>query len=82
MARLRLGVALPAERTAVFGVSASGELALAVGLRHPHIYGAVFCASPGSAYRPRFIVAFVAVMSPDVPPGEPVWPLAPETARR
>ena len=43
----RFGVALPAERTAVFGVSASGELALAMGLRHPDIYGAVFCASPG-----------------------------------
>ena len=46
------GVALPAERTAVFGVSASGELALAMGLRHPDVYGAVFCASPGGGYRP------------------------------
>jgi enterochelin esterase-like enzyme len=48
----RLGVALPAERTAAFGVSASGELALAIGLRHPDVYGAVFCASPGAGYRP------------------------------
>ncbi len=48
----RFGVALPAERTAVFGVSAGGELALALGLRHPHIYGAVFCASPGGGYKP------------------------------
>jgi enterochelin esterase-like enzyme len=48
----RLGVAVPAERTAVFGVSAGGELALALGLRHPHIYGAVFCASPGGGYKP------------------------------
>jgi enterochelin esterase-like enzyme len=48
----RFGVALPAERTAVFGVSASGELALAIGLRHPDIYGAIFCASPGGGYRP------------------------------
>jgi pimeloyl-ACP methyl ester carboxylesterase len=48
----RFGVALPRERTAVFGVSASGELALALGLRHPDIYGAVFCASPGAGYRP------------------------------
>jgi enterochelin esterase-like enzyme len=48
----RLGVALPPERTAVCGVSASGELALAIGLRHPDIYGAVFCASPGGGYRP------------------------------
>ena len=38
-ARSRFGVALPAERTAVFGVSASGELALALGLRHPEVYG-------------------------------------------
>ena len=51
-AQSRFGVALPAERTAVFGVSASGELALAIGLRHPDIYGAVFCASPGAGYRP------------------------------
>jgi len=51
-ARSRFGVALPTERTAVFGVSASGELALAIGLRHPDVYGAVFCASPGAGYRP------------------------------
>ena len=50
--RSRFGVALPAERTAVSGVSASGELALAIGLGHPGIYGAVFCASPGAGYRP------------------------------
>jgi pimeloyl-ACP methyl ester carboxylesterase len=46
----RFGVSLRAERTAVFGVSAGGELALALGLRHPHVYGAVFCASPGGGY--------------------------------
>ncbi len=51
-ARGRFGVALPAERTAVLGVSAGGELSLAIGLRHPDIYGAVFCASPGAGYRP------------------------------
>ncbi|MGH9131539.1 MAG: alpha/beta hydrolase-fold protein [Acidimicrobiales bacterium] len=39
-------------RTAVFGDSASGELALAIGLRHPDVYGAIFCASPGAGYRP------------------------------
>jgi enterochelin esterase-like enzyme len=50
--RARFGVALPAERTAVFGVSAGGELALAIGLRHPDIYGAVLCASPGAGFRP------------------------------
>jgi enterochelin esterase-like enzyme len=51
-ARSRFSVALPAERTAVCGVSASGEFALAMGLRHPDIFGAVFCASPGGGYRP------------------------------
>jgi enterochelin esterase-like enzyme len=50
--RARFGVGLPAERTAVFGVSAGGELALAIGLRHPDIYGAIFCASPGGGYKP------------------------------
>jgi enterochelin esterase-like enzyme len=55
-ARSRFGVALPAERTAVCGVSASGELALALGLRHPGIYGAVFCASPGGGYRPPAVM--------------------------
>jgi enterochelin esterase-like enzyme len=50
--RSRFGVSLPAERTAVFGVSAGGELALAIGLRHPALYGAIFSASPGAGYRP------------------------------
>jgi enterochelin esterase-like enzyme len=50
--RARFGVALPAERTAVFGVSAGGELALAIGLRHPDVYGSIFCASPGGGYTP------------------------------
>jgi len=48
----RFDVALPTERTAVCGVSAGGELALALGFRHPHVYGAVFCASPGGGYKP------------------------------
>jgi pimeloyl-ACP methyl ester carboxylesterase len=51
-ARSRFGVALPAERTAVFGYSAGGELALALGLRHPDVYGAVFSGSPGGGYTP------------------------------
>jgi enterochelin esterase-like enzyme len=54
--RSHLGVALPTERTAVCGVSASGELSLALGLRHPDIYGAVFSASPGGGYRPPAIM--------------------------
>jgi enterochelin esterase-like enzyme len=52
----RFDVGLPADRTAVFGVSASGELALAMGLRHSDIYGAVFCASPGAGYRPPAVM--------------------------
>ena len=52
----RFGVTLPAESTAVCGVSASGELALAIGLRHPEVYGAVFCASPGAGYQPPAVM--------------------------
>ena len=51
-ARSRFGVALPAERTAVFGVSAGGELALALGLRRPDVYGVVLAGSPGAGYKP------------------------------
>jgi len=54
--RARFGTVMPAERTAVFGVSASGELALAVGLRHPDVYGAIFCASPGGGYQPTGVM--------------------------
>ena len=50
--RSRFGLALPATRTAVCGVSASAELALALGLRHPDVYGVVFGASPGAGYQP------------------------------
>ena len=55
-AAARLGVALPADRTAVFGVSAGGELALAIGLRQPDVYGVVFCASPGAGYHPPAVM--------------------------
>jgi enterochelin esterase-like enzyme len=55
-ARSRFGVALPPGRTAVFGVSAGGELALAIGLRHSDVYGAIFCASPGAGYRPPVVM--------------------------
>ncbi len=51
-ARSRFGVSLPAERCAIFGVSAGGELALALGLRHPDVYGAIFSGSPGGGYKP------------------------------
>jgi predicted esterase len=55
-AATRLGVDLPAERTAAFGVSAGAELALAVGLRHADIYGVVFGASPGAGYQPPAVL--------------------------
>jgi enterochelin esterase-like enzyme len=55
-AQSRFDVSLPADRTAVCGASASGELALAMGLRHPDIYGTVFCASPGAGYRPPAVM--------------------------
>ena len=55
-ARSRFGVALPAERTAVLGISAGGEFALALGLRHPDVYGAIFSGSPGAGYKPTGVL--------------------------
>jgi len=54
--RTRFGVALPAERSAVWGASLGGEFALAMGLRHPDAYGAVFSASPGAGYQPSAVM--------------------------
>jgi len=54
--RSRFGAALPAERTAVAGVSASAELSLAMGMRHPDRYHTVFAASPGAGYRPPAVM--------------------------
>jgi enterochelin esterase-like enzyme len=48
----RFGVAFAAERTAVWGASLGGQLALAMGVRHPYIFGAAFSVSPGAGYRP------------------------------
>jgi enterochelin esterase-like enzyme len=50
--RSRFDVALPPARTAVWGASLGGELALAMGLRHPDVYGVVLAASPGAGFRP------------------------------
>jgi enterochelin esterase-like enzyme len=47
---LHVGVAV--EHTAVWGASLGGELALAVGLRHPEVYGVILCASPGGGFTP------------------------------
>ncbi len=55
-AQSRFDVSPVANRTGVFGVSASAELALAMGLRHPDVYGAVLCASPGGGYRPPAVI--------------------------
>lgn len=54
--RSRFGAAPPAERTAVAGVSASAELSLAMGMRHPDRYHTVFAASPGAGYRPPAVM--------------------------
>lgn len=48
----RFEVELPHDRTAIYGVSASAELALALGVRYTQIFGAVLCASPGAGYKP------------------------------
>ena len=50
--RSDLDVELAAECTAVWGASLGGELALAMGLRHPEIFGVVLCASPGGGFTP------------------------------
>lgn len=51
-ARERFGIDFPAERTAVFGASAGGELAIALGLMHADVYGVILSGSPGAGYRP------------------------------
>ena len=48
----RFGLKLTREHTAVCGVSAGGELALALGARHPDVFGAILSASPGAGFRP------------------------------
>jgi enterochelin esterase-like enzyme len=50
-------IALPVERTAIFGASAGGELSIALGIRHPDVYGAILSGSPGAGYQPpQFII--------------------------
>lgn len=51
-ARSTFCLSLPAERTAVCGFSAGGELSLALGFRHPEVFGVVFSGSPGGGYKP------------------------------
>lgn len=51
-AEARFGMSFPAKRTAVWGASLGGELALAMGLRHPDVFGRALVASPGARYEP------------------------------
>lgn len=51
-AQARFDLTLPSERIAVWGASVGGEFSLAIGHRHPDVYGAIFCASPGGGYKP------------------------------
>lgn len=48
----RFGLTMPPARTAIFGASAGGELALALGIAHPEVFGAILSGSPGAGYRP------------------------------
>lgn len=50
------GKGLRRERTAILGVSAGGELALALGLRHPQVFGTILCSSPGAGYKPPAVM--------------------------
>ncbi len=54
--RSRFGVMLSSDRTAIAGVSASAEFALAMAMRHPNLYGTAFAASPGAGYRPPSVM--------------------------
>lgn len=48
----RFGISKTPQRTAFYGASAGGELALALGLRHPELFDAILCASPGAGFKP------------------------------
>ena len=56
-ARETFDLDFPVERTAVFGASAGGELSIALGLRHPDVYGAILSGSPGAGYQPPQSIA-------------------------
>lgn len=48
----RFAMELCHERTAVWGASLGAEFALAMGLRHPALFGSVLACSPGAGFRP------------------------------
>jgi enterochelin esterase-like enzyme len=54
--RSRFELDLPASRVAVWGASLGGELALAMGLRHPDVFGVVLSLSPGAGFRPAEVL--------------------------
>lgn len=54
--RSSLDIVLPPKRTVTYGVSASAELALALGNRHSDLFGWIFSASPGAGYKPTKII--------------------------
>ncbi len=51
-AQTRFGLTVPPERTAIWGASLGGELAIALALRHPEVFGVALSASPGAGFRP------------------------------
>ena len=53
----RFGVELRPERTGVWGASLGAEFALAMGLRHPDVFGSVLACSPGAGFRPPEVMA-------------------------
>lgn len=53
--RKRFGVT-SLTRRAVCGFSAGGELALALGLRNPDVYGVILSGSPGGGYKPTHLM--------------------------
>jgi len=55
-----IDVELGSQSTAVWGASLGAEFALAMGMRHPDVFGAVFSASPGGGYRPP--IAFASAL--------------------
>ena len=50
--RERLGVDMPAERTRCSASLRAASWHSLLGLRHPDVYSAIFCASPGGGYKP------------------------------
>jgi enterochelin esterase-like enzyme len=52
----RFAVELRPESSAVWGASLGGEFALAMGIRHPDVFGSVLACSPGAGFRPSEVM--------------------------